>query len=43
MIRTTVDGGVRVVTLDRPARRNALTPDGLDALDDLVAALDTVE
>jgi enoyl-CoA hydratase/carnithine racemase len=43
MIRTTVDGGVRVVTLDRPDRRNALTPDGLDALDDLVAALDTVE
>jgi len=27
---------VRVVTLDRPDRRNALTPDGLDALADAV-------
>ncbi|MFC7082244.1 enoyl-CoA hydratase/isomerase family protein [Halorussus caseinilyticus] len=33
MIRTQDDDGVRVVTLDRPDRRNALTPDGLDALE----------
>ncbi|WP_255197153.1 enoyl-CoA hydratase/isomerase family protein [Halorarius litoreus] len=33
MIRVTDDGPVRVVTLDRPAARNALTPDGLDALE----------
>jgi enoyl-CoA hydratase len=32
MIRTTVDAGLRVVTLDRPARRNALTPEALAAL-----------
>ena len=32
MIRTSVDGDCRVVTLDRPDRRNALTGDGLDAL-----------
>ena len=32
MIQTTVEGDVRVVTLDRPDRRNALTRDGLDAL-----------
>lgn len=36
MIRVTDDGRVRVVTLDRPAARNALTP---DALDDLEAAV----
>ena len=34
MIRTTVDGDCRVVTLDRPDRRNALTGDALDALGD---------
>ena len=32
MIRVADDEAVRVVTLDRPARRNALTPDGLEAL-----------
>ena len=36
MITTTADGPVRVVTLDRPGRRNALTP---DALDDLAATV----
>ncbi|MFC7072558.1 enoyl-CoA hydratase/isomerase family protein [Halovenus rubra] len=33
MIDTSVDGSVRVVTLDRPAAKNALTPAGLDALE----------
>jgi enoyl-CoA hydratase/carnithine racemase len=33
MIRTAVDGDCCVVTLDRPERRNALTRDGLDALE----------
>ncbi|NHN60249.1 enoyl-CoA hydratase/isomerase family protein [Halorussus rarus] len=33
MIRTEDEECVRVVTLDRPDRRNALTPDGLDALE----------
>jgi enoyl-CoA hydratase len=33
MIRTRTDGGVRTITLDRPARRNALTRDGLDDLE----------
>jgi len=33
VIRTRAADGVRVVTLDRPDRRNALTPDGLDALE----------
>ena len=32
MIRTTLDDGLRVVRFDRPACRNALTRDGLDAL-----------
>jgi len=32
MIRTRDDGAVRVVTLDRPDSRNALTRDGLDEL-----------
>ena len=32
MIRTSTDGRVRVVTIDRPERRNALRPDDLDAL-----------
>lgn len=32
MIRTRDEGPIRVVTLDRPDRRNALTRDGLDAL-----------
>jgi enoyl-CoA hydratase len=38
MIRTTVEEGVRVVTLDRPDSRNALTPAGLDELDATLAA-----
>jgi len=33
VIRTHDADGVRVVTLDRPDRRNALTPEGLDALE----------
>lgn len=32
MIRSTVADGLRVLTLDRPDRRNALTPEGLDRL-----------
>lgn len=32
MIRTTVEGDYRIVTFDRPDRRNALTQDGLDEL-----------
>ena len=32
MIRTRIDGDVRVVTLDRPEARNALRPDDLTAL-----------
>ena len=34
MIRTTVEDDYRVVTLDHPDRRNALTSEGLDALAD---------
>jgi len=34
-------GDVRVVTLDRPERRNALTPAALDALESAVTAADT--
>lgn len=37
MIDSTVDGGLRVLTLDRPDRRNALT---WDALADLQASID---
>jgi enoyl-CoA hydratase len=33
MLRTEVAGGVTTVTLDRPARRNALTPAGLEGLE----------
>ena len=36
MIRVTDDGEMRVVTLDRPDARNALTPSGLDALESAV-------
>lgn len=36
MIRVTDDGRIRVVTLDRPESRNALTPDALDALETAV-------
>lgn len=41
MIRTTEDGPVRTVTVDRPARRNALHPDDLDALAAAVAEAET--
>ncbi|MGM0399364.1 MAG: enoyl-CoA hydratase/isomerase family protein [Halobacteriota archaeon] len=40
MIRTRDEGPIRVVTLDRPDRRNALTRDGLDAL---ARAVDTTD
>jgi enoyl-CoA hydratase/carnithine racemase len=40
MIRVEDDGGVRVVTLDRPGRRDALTPDGLEALSEAVTGAD---
>lgn len=40
MIRVGDDDAVRVVTLDRPARRNALTPDGLEALTEAVVNCD---
>lgn len=36
MINIADDGDVRVVTFDRPDRRNALTPAGLEALEDAV-------
>ena len=41
MIETTVEGRVAFVTLDRPDRRNALTPDGLDALEVAIEACET--
>ncbi len=37
MIRTTVSGDCRVVTLDRPERRNALTREALDSLEGEIA------
>jgi len=37
MIRSASEGDLRVVTIDRPERRNALTPDGLDELDAALA------
>lgn len=40
MIRTREEGPVRVLTLDRPDRRNALTPEGLDELRDAVETVD---
>lgn len=40
MIRTTDRGSLRVVTIDRPARRNALRPDDLDALEAAVVETD---
>lgn len=36
MIRTTHDDGICTVTLNRPQRRNALSPDALDALENAV-------
>ena len=41
MIETTVEDRVAFVTLDRPDRRNALTPDGLDALEVAIEACET--
>jgi enoyl-CoA hydratase/carnithine racemase len=41
MIRHSDDGGVRIVTMDRPERRNALRPDDLDALADAVTGAET--
>jgi len=41
MIETTVEGRVAFVTLDRPHRRNALTPDDLDALHAAVEECET--
>ncbi|PAU82795.1 enoyl-CoA hydratase [Halorubrum salipaludis] len=40
MIRTRDDDGIRVVTIDRPARRNALRPEDLTALRTAVADAD---
>src|SRR6056297_194835 len=40
MLATTDEGSLRVITLDRPDRRNALTPDGLDALQTAVTETD---
>lgn len=41
MIRTRTDDRVSVVTIDRPARRNALRPDELDALRNAFADAET--
>lgn len=38
MIRSTADGNVRLLTIDRPERRNAFTRDGLDALETALEA-----
>ncbi|MCG1004132.1 MULTISPECIES: enoyl-CoA hydratase/isomerase family protein [Halobacterium] len=40
MLRVEADDGVRVVTLDRPAARNALTPQALDDLREAVTDAD---
>ncbi|PSP78110.1 enoyl-CoA hydratase/isomerase family protein [Halobacteriales archaeon QS_1_68_20] len=40
MIRWTDDGPLRAVTLDRPDRRNAFTPEGLDDLERAVTGAD---
>jgi enoyl-CoA hydratase/carnithine racemase len=40
MIRTADEGDLRVVTVDRPARRNALRPEDLDALEAAVVEAD---
>lgn len=40
MIRTTHDDDICTITLDRPQRRNALTPDALDALESAVSDCD---
>jgi enoyl-CoA hydratase/carnithine racemase len=41
VIESTDRGAIRTVTLDRPERRNALDPDGLDALRDAVTEAET--
>jgi len=41
MIEVADEGAVRVVRLDRPERRNAITPEGLDALAEAVEATET--
>lgn len=43
MIAVTEDGGVAVVTLDRPARRNALSAEMIEALDAALRRLDRDE
>ncbi|WP_135365674.1 enoyl-CoA hydratase/isomerase family protein [Halosimplex halophilum] len=40
MIETDAEGDIRVVTLDRPDRRNALTPAALDDLESAVESAD---
>jgi enoyl-CoA hydratase len=40
MIATETDGSVRVVTIDRPTRRNALTTEALDSLEAAVSTAD---
>ncbi|SEW22929.1 enoyl-CoA hydratase/isomerase family protein [Natrinema salifodinae] len=40
MIDVETDGSVRIVTIDRPEARNALTPDGLEALETAIDAAD---
>lgn len=41
MIEVRIDGPVATVTLDRPHRRNALTPDALDDLEATIERCDT--
>ncbi|EMA55559.1 enoyl-CoA hydratase/isomerase family protein [Halococcus salifodinae] len=41
MIETTIGADITSITLDRPHRRNALTPDGLDALQAAVEECET--
>lgn len=41
MIDVVDEGAIRVVTLDRPERRNAITPAGLDALAEAVTSADS--
>ncbi|EMA42510.1 enoyl-CoA hydratase/isomerase family protein [Halococcus saccharolyticus] len=41
MIETTAEADVTYVTVDRPHRRNALTPDGLDALQAAIEECET--
>jgi enoyl-CoA hydratase len=41
VITTSIDGAVGIVTLDRPHKRNALSPAGLDELEVTIGSLDT--